>query len=80
MENNSKIVPPHLNAEVYRTDTTGNEAPSYLDYIKLHPGNFSVIKHNIYTLLLFLFLLSHTLTNVKFLNLQMGVSLLVVQN
>ncbi|XP_073944143.1 methylosome protein WDR77-like [Choristoneura fumiferana] len=37
MENSNKIVPPHLNAEVYRTDTTGNEAPSYLDYIKLHP-------------------------------------------
>ncbi|XP_063360036.1 methylosome protein WDR77-like [Cydia amplana] len=37
MENSNKIVAPHLNAEVYRTDTTGNEAPSYLDYIKLHP-------------------------------------------
>ncbi|CAH2093781.1 unnamed protein product [Euphydryas editha] len=37
MENSNKIVPPHLNAEVYRTDTTGTSTISYFDYIRLHP-------------------------------------------
>ncbi|XP_068629900.1 methylosome protein WDR77-like [Battus philenor] len=36
MENSNKIVPPHLNAEVYRTDTTGTRTLSYLDYIRFH--------------------------------------------
>lgn len=36
MENSNKIVPPHLNAEVYRTDTTGTSTISYLDYIQIH--------------------------------------------
>ncbi|KAL0893805.1 hypothetical protein ABMA27_013935 [Loxostege sticticalis] len=36
MENSNKIIPPHLNAEVYRTDTTGACSISYLDYIRLH--------------------------------------------
>ncbi|XP_075969468.1 methylosome protein WDR77-like [Anticarsia gemmatalis] len=36
MENSNKIVPPHLNAEIYRTDTTGTSTLSYLDYIRIH--------------------------------------------
>lgn len=39
MDNSNKIVPPHLNAEVYRTDTTGTDTVPYLDYIYLHSGN-----------------------------------------
>ncbi|XP_063821680.1 methylosome protein WDR77-like [Ostrinia nubilalis] len=39
MENSNKIIPPHLNAEVYRTDTTGACSISYLDYIRLHPDD-----------------------------------------
>ncbi|XP_050344804.1 methylosome protein 50-like [Nymphalis io] len=35
MDNSNKIVPPHLNAEVYRTDTTGTCTQSYLEYIRL---------------------------------------------
>ncbi|KAJ8725576.1 hypothetical protein PYW08_003759 [Mythimna loreyi] len=36
MDNSNKIVPPHLNAEIYRTDTTGTNTISYLDYIAIH--------------------------------------------
>ncbi|XP_021189624.3 methylosome protein WDR77 [Helicoverpa armigera] len=36
MDNSNKIVPPHLNAEIYRTDTTGTSTLSYLDYIRIH--------------------------------------------
>ncbi|XP_049866612.1 methylosome protein 50-like [Pectinophora gossypiella] len=36
MENSNKIIPPHLNAEIYRTDTTGTNTVSYLDYIRIH--------------------------------------------
>ncbi|XP_032514058.2 methylosome protein WDR77-like [Danaus plexippus] len=36
MDNSNKIVPPHLNAEVYRTDTTGTSTQSFLDYIRIH--------------------------------------------
>uniref|UniRef100_A0A2H1WH14 SFRICE_003040 n=1 Tax=Spodoptera frugiperda TaxID=7108 RepID=A0A2H1WH14_SPOFR len=36
MDNSNRIVPPHLNAEIYRTDTTGTTTLSYLDYIKIH--------------------------------------------
>lgn len=38
MDNSNKIVPPHLNAEIYRTDVTGTSTLSYLDYIRIHPG------------------------------------------
>lgn len=38
MEDSNKIIPPHLNAEVYRTDTTGAGNISYLDYLRFHPG------------------------------------------
>lgn len=34
------IVPPHLNAEAYRNDTSGNTLVSYLDYIKIHSGTY----------------------------------------
>ena len=40
MDNSNKIVPPHLNAEIYRTDTTGTSTQSYYDYIRLHEGTF----------------------------------------
>ncbi|KAM3963538.1 methylosome protein WDR77 [Aphomia sociella] len=43
MENSNKIVPPHLNAEVYRTDTTGTSTVSYLDYIRIHEDNSVLI-------------------------------------
>ncbi|CAH2074137.1 unnamed protein product, partial [Iphiclides podalirius] len=43
MENSNKIIPPHLNAEVYRTDTTGTSTQSYLDYIRLHPDGTVLI-------------------------------------
>lgn len=36
MVNSNKIVPPHLNAEIYRTDTTGTNTISYLEYIRIH--------------------------------------------
>ncbi|CAD0196734.1 unnamed protein product [Chrysodeixis includens] len=36
MDNSNKIVPPHLNAEIYRTDTTGTTTQSYLEYINIH--------------------------------------------
>ncbi|RVE50121.1 hypothetical protein evm_005327 [Chilo suppressalis] len=39
MENSNKIVPPHLNAEVYRSDTTSVNTVSYLEYLYLHPVN-----------------------------------------
>lgn len=37
--NDYMIIPPHLNAEAYRNDTSGNGIASYLDYIKINPGN-----------------------------------------
>lgn len=40
MDNSNKIVPPHLNAEIYRTDATGTNTQSYLDYIRLHEGEY----------------------------------------
>ncbi|XP_026329585.1 methylosome protein 50-like [Hyposmocoma kahamanoa] len=43
MDNSNKIVPPHLNAEVYRTDTTGTDTVSYLDYIHLHSDGSALI-------------------------------------
>ncbi|XP_045542924.1 methylosome protein 50-like [Papilio machaon] len=43
MENNKTIVPPHLNAEVYRSDTTGTSTLSYLDYIRIHPDGTILI-------------------------------------
>lgn len=43
MENSNKIVPPHLNAEVYRTDTTGTSTISYFDYIRLHPDGTMLV-------------------------------------
>lgn len=43
MENSNKIIPPHLNAEVYRTDTTGACSISYLDYIRLHAGKYPIM-------------------------------------
>ncbi|CAB3236453.1 unnamed protein product [Arctia plantaginis] len=36
MDISNKIVPPHLNAEIYRTDTTGTSTLSYLDFIRIH--------------------------------------------
>lgn len=36
MDQCNKIVPPHLNAEVYRTDTTGTSSFAYLEYIRIH--------------------------------------------
>lgn len=36
MENLNNIVAPYLNAEVYRTNTSGNSNVSYLDYIRIH--------------------------------------------
>ncbi|XP_059054295.1 methylosome protein WDR77-like [Achroia grisella] len=43
MENSNKIVPPHLNAEVYRTDTTGTTTVSYLDYILIQKDSSVLI-------------------------------------
>ncbi|CAK1582013.1 unnamed protein product [Parnassius mnemosyne] len=43
MEVSNKIIPPHLNAEVYRTDTTGTSTLSYLDYIRIHPDGTVLI-------------------------------------
>ncbi|CAG9783669.1 unnamed protein product [Diatraea saccharalis] len=37
MENSNKIIPPHLNAEIYRSDTSSANTISYLDYLYLHP-------------------------------------------
>ncbi|XP_053625621.1 methylosome protein WDR77-like [Plodia interpunctella] len=39
MENSNKIVPPHLNAEVYRSDTTGTSTMSYFDHISINEEN-----------------------------------------
>ncbi|KAG6449555.1 methylosome protein 50 isoform X2 [Manduca sexta] len=43
MENSNKIVPPHLNAEVYRTDTTGTSTMFYLDYLRIHEDGSTLI-------------------------------------
>lgn len=40
MDNSNEIVPPHLNAEIYRTDTTGTNTISYLEYIRIHSGMY----------------------------------------
>ncbi|XP_041977822.1 methylosome protein 50-like [Aricia agestis] len=43
MDNSNKIIPPHLNAEVYRTDTTGTSTQANLDYLRIHSdGSFLV--------------------------------------
>ncbi|XP_013186477.2 methylosome protein WDR77 [Amyelois transitella] len=39
MENCNKIIPPHLNAEVYRSDTTGTSTLSYFDHISVNADN-----------------------------------------
>lgn len=39
MDDSNKITPPHLNAEIYRTDTTGTSTLSYLDFIRIHSGS-----------------------------------------
>ncbi|XP_038215797.1 methylosome protein 50-like [Zerene cesonia] len=36
MDNSSKIIPPHLNAEIYRKETTGTCTQSYLDFVRTH--------------------------------------------
>ncbi|KAL4702513.1 hypothetical protein ACJJTC_001398 [Scirpophaga incertulas] len=38
MDNSNKIIPPHLNAQVYRTDTSTNTI-SHLDYLHIHPDD-----------------------------------------
>ncbi|XP_039747314.1 methylosome protein 50-like [Pararge aegeria] len=43
MDNSNKIVPPHLNAEVYRTDTSGTSTQPYLDYIRINTDGTSLI-------------------------------------
>ncbi|XP_072944086.1 methylosome protein WDR77-like [Epargyreus clarus] len=40
---NDMMVPPHLNAEVYRTDTTGTLTQSYWEYIRFHPDGTMII-------------------------------------
>ncbi|KAI5641800.1 methylosome protein 50-like [Phthorimaea operculella] len=36
MENSNRVIPPHLNAEIYRTNVADSSSGSSLDYIHLH--------------------------------------------
>ncbi|XP_045785127.1 methylosome protein 50-like [Maniola jurtina] len=43
MENSNQIVPPHLNAEAYRTCTSGTGTQPYLDYIHINTGGTALV-------------------------------------